>query len=55
VADLRRHDSVRYPRRRFEFLGRADPSRVTADDVVALTLVASRSRRGWRSNCGRAR
>jgi hypothetical protein len=29
VADLRRHDSVRYPRRRFELVGDRDPSRVT--------------------------
>ena len=39
VDDLRRHDSVHYPRRRFELVGDRDPSRVTADDLVALTLV----------------
>jgi hypothetical protein len=39
VEDLRRHDSPPYPGRRFEFLGDVDPRRVTADDLVALTLV----------------
>nr|WP_239523141.1 DUF6308 family protein [Geodermatophilus normandii] len=39
VADLRRSDSPFYPRRRFEFLGDVDPFRVTAGDLVALTLV----------------
>ncbi|WP_369253379.1 DUF6308 family protein [Geodermatophilus amargosae] len=39
VADLRRSDSPVHPRRRFEFLGDPDPVRVTAADVVALTLV----------------
>lgn len=39
VADLRRSDSPVYPRRRFEFVGGVDPLRVTAGDLVALTLV----------------
>ncbi len=39
VADLRRHDSVHHPRRRFELVGDRDPVRVTAGDLVALTLV----------------
>ncbi|GAB3316136.1 hypothetical protein GCM10027451_32520 [Geodermatophilus aquaeductus] len=39
VADLRRSDSPVYPRRRFEFVGDVDPLRVTAGDLVALTLV----------------
>jgi hypothetical protein len=39
TADLRRSDSPFYPRRRFEFLGAVDPFRVTAGDLVALTLV----------------
>ncbi len=39
MADLRRHDSVHYPRRRFELVGDRDPSRGTAGDPLALTLV----------------
>ena len=41
VEDLRRSDSPAYPGRRFEFLGRNDPRRVTADDLVAVGLVGA--------------
>ncbi len=34
MADLRRHDSVHHPRRRFEIVGDRDPPRVTAGDPV---------------------
>ncbi len=39
MADLRRHDSPLYPRQRCELVGDRDPSRGTAGDLVALTLV----------------
>ena len=39
VPDLRRSDSPAYPRRRFEFLGRPDPHRITADDLIAVGLM----------------